>query len=113
MNTTMSRSRFGALQIAIVLLTVATAAIHLFLAFSTTPPMTLFILNGVGYLALVAALYLPQLSRYHKWIRWALIVFTAITVIAWIAIGQRMAIAYVDKIIEVALIVLLFIEGRR
>jgi hypothetical protein len=73
----------------------------------------MFILNGIGYLVLVAALYLPQLRQYQPIIRWALILYAAVTIIAWVAIGERNAIGITDKLIEVALIVLLFIEARR
>jgi hypothetical protein len=105
------KTKFGAVQIGIILLTVATAVIHL--ALGIPFGMTLFILNGIGYLALVTALYLPQLSKYQAWTRWALIAFTAVTVLAWVAIGMRSPIAYLDKLIEVALIVLLFVEMRQ
>ena len=43
----------------------------------------------------------------------ALIAFTAVTVIGWVAFGERSAIAYIDKIIELALIVLLWMDARR
>lgn len=111
MDTTINRTRIGGLQIAIMLLALATAAIHLWLGVPNN--LLMFILNGIGYLVLVTALYLPQLRQYQSLIRWVLIIYTAITVIAWIAIGERSTIAYVDKLIEVALIVLLFIDGRR
>lgn len=111
MNTTMNRNRFGALQAAIVIFALATAVIHLWLGIPNN--FLMFTLNGIGYLVLVAALYLPQLSRYRLWIRWALILYTAVTVIAWVVIGQRNLIGFVDKAIEVVLIILLFIEGRR
>ena len=104
-------SRMGSLQWAIILLTVATAAIHLALGIQNN--FLMFNLNGLGYLALVAALYLPQFRRYQGYTRWALIIFTAITIIAWVAIGQRDPIGIIDKLIEVALIICLFIEGRR
>jgi hypothetical protein len=113
MNPAMSRNRFGALQIGIILLALATAAIHLFLALTSPIPLPMFILNGIGYLALVTALYLPQLRRYQSIIRWILIIYTAFTVIAWVFLGARSAVGYIDKVIEIALIVLLFIEGRR
>lgn len=111
MNTTMDRTRIGALQAAIIVLTIATAAIHLWLGIPNN--LTMFILNGIGYLVLVTALYLPQLSRFRTWIRWALIVYTAITVIAWIAIGEPNTTGFVDKAIEVLLIILLIIDGRK
>jgi hypothetical protein len=111
METTQKTTQFGMLQIAIILLTVATAIIHL--ALGIPNGMTMFILNGIGYLVLVAALYLPQLSRYRTLTRWALIGFTAVTVLGWVFIGMRSPIAYVDKAIEIALIVCLFLEGRK
>lgn len=106
MNQT--RGQLGGLQIGIILLAAATAVIHFSLVF----PDTLFILNGLGYLALVAALYLPQFREYRSLVRWALMAYTALTVILWIAIGVRSTLAYVNKLIEIALIVLLFLEYR-
>lgn len=99
------------LSLAIILLAVATAVIHLALGIPNNLP--LFILNGIGYLVLVVALYLPQLERYQNFIRWALILYTAVTILGWVAVGARNTIAYVDKVIEVALIVCLFLERRK
>ena len=96
------------LQIGIVLLTLGTALIHLFLAF----PDPVFILNGLGYLALLAALYLPipRLSRYRRLTRWTLVGFTALTIFLWILFGARTPIGYTDKLIEAVLISLLLVE---
>ena len=122
MNTT--QTRFGAKQIAIVLLTIATAVIHLSLAFNafgigdmTTTIM--FGLNGLGYLALVAAYYLPVqfFQRYHHLVRWAFIVFTAVTILGWVAIGDKSwpggAVGYLTKVVELVLVVLLFTDKNR
>jgi hypothetical protein len=111
-------TKLGTLQIGIILLTVATALIHLALAYSIAvqlgvPNSLMFVANGLGYLALVTALYLPQFKNQHGLVRWALIAFTAVTIIGWVAIGSRNATGYIDKLIEVALIALLFIEGRK
>jgi hypothetical protein len=105
------RRRIGLLQVAIILLTLATAAIH----FSLTFPSAMFIANGLGYLVLLAALYLPipQLAGYRRWVRWILMGYTALTIVLWVAMGSRIPIAYVDKAIEVALLVLLAWESRR
>jgi hypothetical protein len=105
----------GVLQFVIIGLAVATAAIHIFLAVTQMNNDLLFILNGLGYLVLVGALYLPlpQLAPYRNWIRWALIALAAITVVLWIIIGARTPIAYLDKAIEVALIVALWVEGQQ
>jgi hypothetical protein len=100
-----------ALQIGIVLLTLVAAFIHLSLNF----PDPMFILNGLGYLALLAALYLPisQLAPYRRVVLWTLIGYTALTFILWLAIGVRNTIGYVAAADEVALTLLLLLETRR
>lgn len=100
-----------ALLAGIALLTGATSIIHLQLNF----PDPIFILNGLGYLSLLGALYLPVpgLAEYRDTVRLALIGFTALTVFLWVVIGERSAIGYIDKVIEVSLIVLLLIDARR
>src|SRR5215213_4782350 len=104
-------SENSVLRIGIAVLTLATALIHLQLNF----PDPVFILNGLGYLALLAALYLPvpQLARYQNALRLALIGYTALTIFLWILLGARTPIGYIDKIIEVALISLLLLDARR
>jgi hypothetical protein len=113
MNT--ESSRLSAVQIGIIILTLATALIHFSLLF----PDVLFILNGLGYLALLAAYFLPiDLARNnHNLVRWLFIIFTAVTILGWVAIGDKSwpagALGYVTKLIEVVLIVLLVVDGRR
>jgi hypothetical protein len=109
--TTSRTSADTALRVGIVLLTLATALIHLQLAF----PDPAFILNGLGYLTLLAALYMPvqRLARYRNVVRWVLIGFTALTIFLWILLGARTPIGYADKAIEVVLILLLLLEARR
>ena len=77
-----SGDAIGARDVAIMLLAAATALIHLYLAWVVIPrtngtgnPDPMFTLNGLGYLALVAALYLPlgPLRRRRALIRWVLI----------------------------------------
>ena len=90
----------------------ATAAVHLYLGFLAGLP--LFVLNGLGYLALVAALYapVPQLATYRNIVRWTLIGYTTLTIILWIAIGERTLVGYADKLVEVALIAPLVLERQ-
>ena len=113
MNT--ESSRLSAVQIGIIILTLATALIHFSLLF----PDVLFILNGLGYLTLLAAYFLPiDLARKnHNLVRWLFIIFTAVTIIAWVAIGDKSwpggSLGYLAKLIEVALIVLLVVDGRQ
>lgn len=74
-----------------------------------------FTLNGLGYLALVAALFLPLpiLRQYRPAVRMVFLVFTLITIILWVLIGSRILIGYVDKLMEVALVILLWIDRSR
>ena len=97
---------------AVIVLAAGTAAIHIYLGLSGLP---LFVLNGLGYLTLVAALHLPisQLARYTSVVRWALICYTTLTIFLWVIVGARTPIGYADKLVEVALISLLLIEDRR
>ncbi len=105
-----STSRFGLLQMLIVLLTLATAVIHISLNF----PDVMFILNGLGYLGLVAALYLPfsPLRQQRRTVRIVLIAYTALTIILWIVMGARTPIGYIAKAVEVGLIVLLLLDKK-
>jgi len=73
----------------------------------------LWILNFVGYMVLVTALNLPSLQRVQSITRWILIAYTALTVILWYLIASSHAdtVDYVDKLVEVVLIILLLVEA--
>ncbi len=75
----------------------------------------MFILNGLGYLTLVGVLYLPLhfLHEHRGIVRWVLMAYTAVTVVLWIFIGVRNPLAYFDKLVEIALIILLWVEGQK
>ena len=96
----------------IVVLTVLTAVIHIALYFGANE--TLFLLNGLGYLGLLAALYfVPQLSGMRSLIRWGLLAYTAVTVVLyflfnWPDVWGPMGLA--DKAIELVLIGLLYLD---
>jgi hypothetical protein len=111
MASSSSTSTNVVLRIGIVVLTLGVALIHLSLNF----PDPGFILNGLGYLALLAALYMPvrRLTRYRNVVRWILIGYTALTIFLWILFGDRTLTGYTAKTIEVALITLLLLEPRR
>jgi len=113
-------THIGLLQIVILLLVVATAMVHLSRGVllgvpSLRPFPLLFYLNAIGYLFLVAALYLPQFVRFQRPIRWTLIVYAAITILLWILITRARPnlLGYIDKPIELTLIVLLIIEDQQ
>lgn len=102
-------------QKAIVGLTVATALIHIVLGVMAEGMfMIIFLLNGLGYLALLAALYfLPQFAAQRSMVRWALLAFTAVTFILYFAFNWPNIwnpMGLVDKAIELILIILLWQE---
>jgi hypothetical protein len=130
MTSTPAQPRLASLQWAIIVLTVATALIHIGLGMTfLATGGALFVLNGFGYLGLLALLYWPAavLDRYRSWVRWLLIAYTAVTIMAWLFTGlgsplagmpvevgdTKTLVAYVDKVIEVVLIGLLWIDGNR
>lgn len=109
-----SRTSVGlGLGVGIFLLTLATAGIHLFLGLNFGLP--LFILNGLGYLGLLAALQLPipQLARFRGAARWTLVGYTALTIALWFLMATPNVIGVANKAIEVALIALLLVDAYR
>lgn len=121
----MASVRIGGLQVGIILLTLATAAIHLYLGlaqvFAGMLGGVMFLANAAGYSGLLGALYLRLpiafLSQNRSLLRWALIAFAAVTLLGWLAIGDKSLpggwLGYFDKAIEVVLIALLVIEARQ
>jgi hypothetical protein len=108
------------LGVGIFLLTLATAGIHLYLALTAVASMgfnfgvMLFILNGLGYLGLLAVLQLPirRLARFRSAARGALVAFAALTIVLFFIMAPEYTIiGYVDKAIEVALIALLLADA--
>jgi hypothetical protein len=95
----------------VIVLTLIAAAVHLSLLF----PDLAFILNGLGYLALLAALYLPirPLVPYRRLVRWSLIGYATLTILLWVAIGERSLLGFATTADEVALVILLLLEGSR
>ena len=81
-------------------LTLTTAAIHLGMG------GLLFTLNAIGYGTIALALVLPwPLSRLRWLVRVALLGFTIATIGGWLAFGARFPLAYLDKALEVALVI--------
>lgn len=117
-DTQASRSSIGPVQIAIIVLTIATAAIHLYLVKELVAAGMsgwMFILNGLGYLSLLAALFLPVpiFLRYRSVIRILLMLFTLVTILGWVFMGARSIWGYTDKAIEIALLVCLWLDRSR
>jgi len=94
-----------ALRACIVALALTTAAIHASLG------GFLFLMNAAGYIVLALAMIAPGPFGRIRWlVRLALIGFTAATIGGWLLFGARFPLAYLDKAVEVALIVLLGLE---
>ena len=101
-----------AVRLGIIALAATTALIHIALAIPLT--MVGFYLNGLGYLTLVAALYLPPLAHYRPLLRWVLMGYTGLTIVLWVFLSRPYTtIGYVDKAIELGLLALLWIDHRR
>lgn len=107
----------GPIEGSIIALTIITAIVHLLLAFGNgmlpmgTLPI-LWLLDGIGYLALLTALYLPSFAAIQPLVRWVLIAYTALTVIVWFFATHAAydPFDYTDKLIEIVIILLLIIE---
>jgi hypothetical protein len=98
----------------IILAALATAFLHIALW-----PDIMFTLNGVGYLGLLAAYFLPvpffQERRTLVW--WALAGYTLLTIILWVIMGDKnfvpgtsSATGYYAKAAEVILLVFLWLD---
>jgi len=101
----------------IIVFCLATAFLHL----SLLPEMGLdpIALNGFGYLALLAAYFLPIpfFQQRHKLVWWALFGYTLLTIILWIILGDKQfvpgtssAIGYYAKAAEVILLAFLWAD---
>ncbi|WP_299024982.1 hypothetical protein [uncultured Thermanaerothrix sp.] len=91
--------------LAIALLTLATAAIHISLLF----PDFMFILNGLGYLVFLGTYLVGRgrLGEHFRWARYGFIAYTGLTILLWLLIGARTPLGYITKIIEIVLVGLL------
>ena len=119
------QTRIGGQQIGIILLTATIAAIHISLAVGAYTQdndigtFIMFTLNGLGYLTLLAATFLPlPVARDNpKLVRWVFIGYVAMTILAWVVLGDKSwpagALGYITKLIELSLITLLWLERRK
>lgn len=103
-------------QKAIMALTVATAIIHIVLGFlSGGNFLIIFLLNGIGYLALLAALYfLPQMAGQRSLIRWVLVGYAALTIVLYFVMNDNAlssGLGLVTKAIEIVLVILLVTDN--
>ncbi len=111
--------RLNGVQVAILILTLMTALAHLFLGVQLDEQLHIwFLLNGLGYLILLAAFFLPQLAQVHPAIRWILLGYTLLTFILWFFLGSPRE-GKIDpfdmgvKAVEVLLVLLLLGDSRQ
>jgi hypothetical protein len=102
---------------AILILGLITALVHLVvlnISFvrETGSPDVLFTLNGLGYLGLLAAFFwkVPFFSTRPRLLQYLFMGYTAITVLAWVAMGARNFIGYATKLDELLLIAALWMH---
>ena len=98
----------------IILAILATALLHLSLF-----PDIGFTLNGLGYIGLLGAYFLPVpfFQQRHGLVWWGLVGYTLLTIILWIILGDKQfvpgtssAIGYYAKTAEVILLAILWAD---
>lgn len=110
------------LRIAIIVLTLVTAAIHLYLNFSqgSFQFQPGFTLNALGYLALLVAFFkwvsLPFLQGREKLLWYAYMGYTALTVVLYFLINPQAfsnPVGLIDKAVEILLIIALWLHKEQ
>lgn len=98
-------------QIGILVFALVTALLHLSLFVSYGPDP--IVLNGLGYLALLGAYFLPIpfLQKQHKLIWWIMVGYTILTIVLWAVMGDLVfvfgtssATGYYAKVAELFLL---------
>jgi hypothetical protein len=94
----------------IMVLSAAAGLIHLLLNVFIGQFDLMFTLNGLGYLALLTALFfdVPYARDHRKLVRLGMIGYSTVTIIAWIILGDKAWwLGWLTIVIELALIGLL------
>lgn len=107
----------AASRLGVLVLVAAAAAIHFVRAGADPEIRVLFILNGAGFLALGALLYLPAADRWRRVVRPVLIAYAALTAVLyllWAATSGdwTLPLGPVSFVVELLLVVLLWWEPR-
>lgn len=83
------RSRLDSIGVGIGALTLLTALTHLYLGMQPNEELRVwFLLNGLGYLALLVLFFLPQLATIHVIVRWILLGYPLLTFVLWFFLGS-------------------------
>jgi hypothetical protein len=98
------------LRLLVVILGIVAGLIHWYLLinFFDIP----FLLNGLGFFTLVAAFILepPIVASRRRLFHYLFIGYTAVTLLAWAAVGDRSTIGYLSVVVELALILALWLH---
>ncbi len=103
------------LRIVILLSALVTALVHLvLLSIQLGGPSAIFILNGLGYLVLLALFWFRPsfLGGRRTLLHYAFMAYTALTILLWIQGGTRDLTGYLAKADEVVLLVALWAHLR-
>jgi len=103
----------------IIIANLATALLHL----SLFPQMGAdpIVANGLGYLGLLAAYFMPMpmFQKNHKMVWWGMVGYTALTMVLWIIMGDKNFVAgtssatgYYAKAAEVLLMAFLWADRK-
>lgn len=97
----------------IIFLTIITIGIHFSRAAADPEIRILFLLNGLGYLALVWAYFAPQMADRKNLIRKTYLGFTVVTILfygVWVAMSGdwTLPLGPIDKVVELILVGLLW-----
>ncbi|MEW6084453.1 MAG: hypothetical protein AB1607_07650 [Chloroflexota bacterium] len=104
-------------KLGIIVTNLATAFLHLSLFPQMGPdPIAL---NGLGYLGLLGAYFMPMpmLQKNHKMVWWGMFGYTALTIVLWVILGDKNFVAgtssatgYYAKAAEVFLMAFLWAD---
>ena len=107
--------RHSTLRTVILVTGLITALVHLVvLSVQIGEPSPLFIVNGLGYLALLAAFtFRPAfMCGRSNLLHYAFIAYTALTILAWIPGGSRTLTGFATKLDELILVYALLAHLR-
>jgi hypothetical protein len=108
------------LSIIIGILAIITGVVHFSLGLGEDDELFrwLFMLNGLGYIALTIGYLFPNiLGGNHNAARWALLLYTAVTFVLYFVMNGSdafgSATGLIDKLVELIIIILLFVDMRQ
>jgi len=107
--------QIAALQVAIVVCTLTVAFMHLFAGLQPIEDFRFwFLFNGLIYLGLLTAFFMPHFRAKHHLISFLLMGYALLTIVLWFLLGQPdELISCITNAVELVLVVFAFYEGYR